>query len=97
MLKFKTAKLRSGKVEVTGPSNLAPGAKVRHLRFVIAQGDVMVEDKARVSTGGNWMGNAPAGGLRRGIAYGCGMAVILESTTPPTIQTFTWAEVIKVT
>ncbi len=96
MLKFGTAKLTNGVVHVKGPTTLAANAQVRHLRFVIAQGDVMIESAAKASPSG-WMGKAKAKGLRKGIAYGCGMAVIQEMNTPPTIETFTWAEVIKVT
>lgn len=96
MLKFGTTKLANGVVHVNGPTTVGPKAKIRHLRFVIAQGDVMIESAARPGASG-WMGKAKAPGLKKGIAYGCGMAVIQEMNTPPTIETFTWAEVIKVT
>lgn len=96
MLRFDTVKLTNGVVHVKGPITLAPKAAVKHLRFVIAQGDVMIESAAKASPSG-WMGKAKAKKLQKGIAYGCGMAVIQEANKPPTIQTFTWAEVIKVT
>ena len=96
MLRFETVKLAKGVVTAKGPVALTPKSELKHLRFVIAQGDVMIEHAAKASPTG-WVGKAKAKGLQKGIAYGCGMAVIQEANTPPTLQTFTWAEVIRVT
>ena len=43
MIKFTTASISNGTLDVAGPSEPEPGAEVKHLRFAVTQGDVMVE------------------------------------------------------
>ena len=49
MLKFTTASIGNGTLQVTGPAEGDPGMEVKQVRFTVAQGDVMVEDDASVS------------------------------------------------
>jgi hypothetical protein len=96
MLKFTTARLTDGTLEVSGPSNPEPGTEVKHLRFVITQGDVMVEDEGSAAPGG-WNGSTQAGGLKPGDAHGYGVALLFKEAAPPSFETFTWLEQVNLT
>lgn len=96
MLKFSEAKIRNGEVEVTGPSHPNAGMKVKHLRFMIAQGAVMVEDEGKVWRG-KWKGKTPARGLKPGSAQGFGLAVMFKPASPGSFETFTWVEQVTLT
>ncbi len=67
MVRFTTASISDGTLQVRGPADGDPGMEVKHLRFTIAQGVAMVEDEANVS-GGEWAGTTSAGGLQPGPA-----------------------------
>jgi hypothetical protein len=96
MLKFKTAKIRNGKLTVSGPSKLDPGVRVKHVRFMIFQDGVMVEDEGKVS-GAGWKGKTAAGGLQPGIAQGLGLAVMIKADRPCMWETFLWVEQVVLT
>ena len=96
MIKFTTANISNGTLEVTGPSNPEPGTEVKHLRFAIAQGDVMVESEGTAS-GDSWVGSADAGALKPGDAHGYGVALMFKSGAPPSFETFTWLEQVTLT
>jgi hypothetical protein len=96
VLKFTTATLTDGTLEVSGPSNPEPGTEVKHLRFAIAQGDVMVEAEGSAATGG-WTGSTQAGGLKPGDAHGYGVALLFKESAPPSFETFTWLEQVTLT
>jgi hypothetical protein len=96
VLKFTTATLTNGKLDVSGPSNPEPGTEVKHLRFVITQGEVMVEAEGSASTGG-WSGSTDAGGLKPGDAHGYGVALLFKAATPPSFETFSWLEKVTLT
>lgn len=44
MLKFTTASITDGNLQVAGPAGSDSGLPVKHLRFLVAQGDAMVEN-----------------------------------------------------
>lgn len=96
MVKFGLTSIHNGTLEASGPAEADPGMEVRHLRFMIAQGDAMVEDEADVS-GGGWRGETPAGGLQPGPAHGFGLAVMFKSASPARFETFTWVEPVTLT
>jgi hypothetical protein len=96
MLKFTTASIGNGTLQVTGPAEGDPGMEVKQVRFTVAQGDVMVEDAASVS-GSGWSGQTPAGGLQPGAAVGIGLAVMFNSGSPGSYETRTWVEPITLT
>ena len=96
MLKFTTATLANGTLEVSGPSSPEPGAQVKHLRFAIAQGDVMVESEGTAS-GDTWVGSADAGALKPGDAHGYGVALMFKESAPPSFETFSWLEQVTLT
>ena len=96
MVRFTTASISDGTLQVRGPADGDPGMDVKHLRFTIAQGVAMVEDEANVS-GGEWAGTTSAGGLQPGPALGIGLAVFFNAASPGSYETRTWAEPITVT
>jgi hypothetical protein len=96
VIKFTTANISNGTLEVTGPSNPEPGTEVKHLRFAIAQGNVMVESEGNAAAGG-WSGSADAGALQPGDAHGYGVALMFKSGAPPSFETFTWLEQVTLT
>jgi hypothetical protein len=96
MLKFTDAKLKGGKLVVEGPSKPNPGMKIKHLRFMIAQGAVMVEDEGKVWQG-KWKGKTPAGKLKPGSAQGFGLAVMFKPKAPGSFELFTWVEQVEIT
>jgi hypothetical protein len=95
--RFSQTRLSGGTLEVTGPLTANPGMQVKHLRFMVAQGDVMVEDEADVGSGGGWSGKTPAGGLQPGAAHGFGLAVMFNPASPPGFETFTWLDHVTLT
>jgi hypothetical protein len=95
--RFSQTRLSGGTVEVNGPLTANPGMEVKHLRFMIAQDDVMVEDDADSVSDVGWSGQAPAGGLQPGTAHAFGLAVMLKSASPPSFETFTWVEQVTLT
>jgi hypothetical protein len=97
MVKFTTTTLRDGTLEVGGPATADPGMEVKHLRFVIAQGDVMVEDDADSVGGGSWTWTGSAGDLQPGAAYALGLAVMFKSAAPASLETVTWFEPVTLT
>jgi hypothetical protein len=92
VLKFTTAKLGNGSLELGGPATPNPGMEVRHLRFVIAQDGTLVEDEADDVSGGQWTWTGSAGGLQPGTAHGFGIAVMFKQAAPPSFETFSWLE-----
>jgi hypothetical protein len=96
MLKFTTASIADGNLVVTGPADPGSGLPVKHLRFLVAQGDAMVENDAFVS-GDEWRGEAPAGDLKPGPAHGVGLAVMISAGSPGSYETRTWVEPITLT
>jgi hypothetical protein len=94
MLRFEQTLLRGGRLEVAGPFNGNPKA-LKHLRFMVAQRDTMVEAAAKVSPAGSWMGRTPAKGLKPGGAHAIGLAVLVQPGSPPRFETFTWAERVE--
>jgi hypothetical protein len=96
VLKFTTASITDGNLQVEGPADSGSGLPVKHLRFVVAQGDAMVENEATVS-GGGWHGEAPAGDLKPGPAHGVGLAVMFRPDSPGSYETTTWVEPITLT
>jgi hypothetical protein len=44
VLKFTTASITDGNLQVAGPAGSDSGLPVKHLRFLVAQGDAMVEN-----------------------------------------------------
>jgi len=93
VLKFTTASISNGNLQVAGPASSDSGLPVKHLRFLVAQGDAMVENEAFVS-GDEWRGEAPAGDLKPGPAHGVGLAVMISAGSPGSYQTTTWVEPI---
>ena len=96
MVKFTLTNLSNGTLEVTGPAEADSGFEVTHVRFMVAQGDVIVEGGGEVS-GSGWKGAAPAGGLQPGPAHGFGLAVMLNPSPPARYETLTWVEAIALT
>jgi hypothetical protein len=92
---FSDVRLSNGTVRVHGPFD-DEGMEVKHLRFMIAQGGVMVEDEAHAS-GGDWSGHTAAGGLQPGPALAFALAVMLKPAAPPRFETFTWFEDVTLT
>jgi hypothetical protein len=93
MLKFTHTRLHDGQLTAAGPFSGDSALQVKHLRFLIAQGEEMVEDDAEVD-GSGWTGETSAEGLRPGPAQGFGLAVMLRSGSPPSFETFTWLEAV---
>ena len=93
MIKFTTASISNGNLQVTGPADPGSGLPVKHLRFLVAQGDAMVENEATVS-GSGWHGEVPAGDLKPGPAHGVGLAVMVRDGSPGSFETTTWVEPI---
>ena len=96
MVRFTTASIGDGTLQVRGPAEGDPGMEVKHLRFTIAQGEAMVEDAANVS-GAEWAGSTAAGDLKPGPAVGIGLAVMFKAASPGSYETRTWAEPITLT
>jgi hypothetical protein len=94
--RFSQTRLSGGTLEVTGPLTANPGMQVKHLRFLIAQGDAMVEDEAVASDGG-WSAKTEAAGLQPGPAHGFGLVVAFNPASPPGFETFTWVDQITLT
>jgi len=96
VIKFTTASISDGTLEVAGPSNPEPGTEVKHLRFAVTQGDVMVEGEGSAS-GSGWRGSTGAGGLKPGEAHAYGVALMFKGAAPPSFETFTWLEPVTLT
>jgi hypothetical protein len=64
-------------------------------RFLIVQGDVVVQGKGR-GTSGFWSGTAPAGQgtLQEGNALAIGLAFV-GRRTPPGFEIFSWSDSIR--
>jgi hypothetical protein len=96
VVRFTTASISNGTLQVTGPAEGDPGMEVKQVRFTVAQGDVMVEDDASAA-GGSWSGQTPAGDLKPGAAVGIGLAVMFKADSPGSYETRTWVEPITLT
>ncbi len=96
MIKFTTASISNGTLEVAGPSNPEAGAEVKHLRFAVTQGDVMVEGEGSAA-GSGWSGSTDAGGLKPGDAHAYGVALMFKGSAPPSFETFSWLEQVTLT
>jgi hypothetical protein len=96
VIKFSSASISDGTLQVAGPSNPEPGAEVKHLRFAVAQGDVMVEGEGSAS-GSGWSGSTGAGDLKPGDAHAYGVALMFKGAAPPSFETFTWLEPVTLT
>jgi hypothetical protein len=94
MLRFTQTVLRGRRLEVAGPFEGNPKA-LKHLRFMVAQRDTMVEGAAKLSPTGSWIGTTPAKGLKPGGAHAIGVAVLVQPGSPPRFETFTWAERVE--
>jgi hypothetical protein len=97
MVKFDRTTISDGRLELGGPSTPSPGMEVKHLRFVIAQAGVMVEDEADAVEDGRWRWNGPDGGLQPGVAHGLGVAVMFKAGSPASFETLTWFEEVELT
>jgi hypothetical protein len=95
---FSEAKIQAdGQLKVKGPFD-PEGMDVKLMRFVVTQGNVMVEgDNHHAGPGGTWDGFAPAQGLQAGPAYGFAMAVLMKPDPPTRFETVTWGEPITIT
>jgi hypothetical protein len=96
VVRFTTASISNGTLQVTGPAEGDPGMEVKQIRFTVAQGDAMVEDDASVS-GSGWSGQTAAGDLKPGAAVGIGLAVMFKADAPAGYETRTWVEPITLT
>jgi hypothetical protein len=96
MRKFATAKLVDGNLEVDGPVEAEAGWEVKHVRFMVSQGEVMVEDEGHVA-GDGWSGSTAGGGLQPGDAQAVGLAIMLDRASPPGFETVTWIEPVRIT
>jgi hypothetical protein len=96
VIKFTTASISNGTLEVAGPSNPEAGAEVKHLRFAVTQGDVMVEGEGAAGEGG-WTGSTGAGDLKPGAAHAYGVALMFKASAPPSFETFSWLEPVTLT
>jgi hypothetical protein len=88
---FSGAKLVDGTVRVRGPFECAGQEKVKLLRWVIAQGDVVVEGREHHAGPSTWDGQTEAEGLQPGAAHGFAMAVLVTGD-PPRFERFAWDE-----
>jgi hypothetical protein len=90
------AKLDGGKVRVSGPFD-AEGKKVIRLRWVIAQGDVMVEGQEHHAGPHTWDGETEAQGLQPGPAHGFALAVMKVPGSPPEFEKEAWDQPVTIT
>jgi hypothetical protein len=94
---FSEAKLLSnGQLMVKGPFD-PDGMVVTALRFMVAQGNVMVEGDKHHAGPTDWDGFTPAQGLQPGAAHGFATAVLMKPGSPPRFETFAWGEPITIT
>jgi hypothetical protein len=97
MRQFKDAKLLDdGRLLVGGPFD-PEGMDVKLMRFVVTQGDVMVEGDNHHAGPTTWDGFTPAQGLQPGPAYGFAHAVLMAQGPPRRFETVTWGEAITIT
>jgi hypothetical protein len=90
--------LADGSVAVEGSLEVDPAAAALsdvEFRFLIAQGDVVVQGKGRGSAG-FWSGTAPAGQgvLEEGNALAIGL-LFVGRRSPVGYETFSWADQIR--
>ena len=89
--------LEDGSVAVDGNLDVDPATALSDVefRFLIVQGDVVVQGKGRGSAG-FWSGTAPAGqgDLEEGNALAIGLAFV-GRRAPAGYETFSWADQIR--
>jgi len=94
MVKFKEVTLSDGMVKVSGP--IDNSESVKHLIFMIGQGEETVHHHALEWSGDTWTGEVDADGLNSGPAVAVGIAVSLGEGPPPSYETFTWSQVVTI-
>jgi hypothetical protein len=92
---FSGAKLVGGTVAVHGPFECAEGERVKLLRWVIAQGDVVVEGREHHAGPSTWDGETEAEGLQPGDAHAFAFAVLMRPG--PQFESFPWDEPVTIT
>ena len=89
--------LEDGSVSVEGSLENDPAAALSDVefRFLLVQGDVVVQGKGRGSAG-IWTGTAPAGQgpLEEGNALAIGLAFVAKRE-PPGFEIFSWSDQIR--
>ena len=89
--------LTDGSVAMDGSLEVDPAAALSDVefRFLIVQGDVVVQGKGRGSAG-FWSGTAPAGQgvLKEGNALAIGL-LFVGRRSPVGYETFSWADQIR--
>ena len=89
--------LPDGSVTVEGSLDNDPAAMLSDVefRFLLVQGDVVVQGRGRGSAG-VWTGTAPAGQgpLSEGNAVAIGLAFVARRT-PPGFELFSWSDLIR--
>lgn len=88
--------LEDGRLMVKGPFD-PEGMDVKVLRFMVAQGNVLVEGDNHHAGPTSWDGFTPAQGLQPGAAYGFATAVLMKPGSPPRFESFAWGEPITIT
>jgi hypothetical protein len=87
----------NGTIELTGTVDL-PGDDAVEIRFLIAQGDVIVAGKGQGLGGGGWSGKTDHGQdrLQEGQALAIGLGLVARAAKPGTgFQTVTWSAQIE--
>jgi hypothetical protein len=97
MRAFDEAKLSNGRLQAKGPLVTEPGQEAEHMHFIVCQGTAVARGSAHVSNG-RWSGFADdATGITQGPAHGMGIAIVLNTQSPPSFETVTWFEPIEIT
>jgi len=81
-------------VKVSGP--IDNSESVKHLIFMIGQGEETVDHHAREWSGDTWTGEVDAEGLHAGSAVAVGIAISLGEGPPPSYESFTWSQVVTI-
>ena len=97
MFKFETVTLGDAALKVHGPVEGDP-ERVKHLIFMIGQGNVSADAHANPGwSAQGWDGQVSPHGFQPGPAQAVGVAVMLSAGTPPSYETFTWAQQVEIT
>jgi hypothetical protein len=97
MRAFDEATLTDGRLKAKGPLETGAGQEAEHMHFIVCQGNAVARGSADVSEG-RWVGFADsAAGITQGPAHGFGIAIVLNTQSPPSFETVTWFEPIEIT